>query len=765
MELNRAQSSFEDLHIDSLPKEVKEEFYEILETVPFIHNMVSADRPECSDLPRDENNRAIIDICNPPLLKDMDYFTKSGQHFTETGKFCDYRPSKDENSGFYNWYKTEYERIREGMLRPTDGMWMPGDMYWYLNYNPMMKTVRRAGLNIGDKLLLLPNIWDGVFLRAQYQYQARYGGLYDPLGGHHSVELASRGKSKSYWAAAELSKIFIAGNNDIEKENVRAVIAAYRKEYLIKDGTLNKFTTDCNFISKHTEFPSHKLKSSLQDMDWIMGYHDMREDLDKGTLNEVLGVSTDENIDKLRGKRSAKILLEEAGTFPKLKVMYGVLLPSVQDGNVATGQLQIFGTAGDKASDFEAMKEFMYHPLGYNVYALPNVYDKNPSGKFAFFFGNYLNREGCYDKDGNSDITKALVEILMNRYRTKQETDDPNVIMKIIAEEPITPKEAVMRTADAFFPRQQLINRLEDLRSDPHSLDNVLVGILKMGADGKISFVPTFDEPIRKYPLNGNKYRGACEFFQMPEYDSSGKVFSDRYIAGLDPVDNDVSNSQSLASIFILDSWTDKIVFEYTGRGDLAVEYYEICRLSLLFYNARGNYENNIKGLYGHFEKMNCLYLLTDTLDFLRDKQNVNVSSTNNVTKGTRATTPVNSYADRLTRSWLLAPEVISIKDENNNMVETTVNHISTLQNMAFIQELIAFTPAINVDRVRAFGMLMLLREDRIIVNGGNMKGQSTPDKDYLGNDPFFERNYGIPVGLSKFVSDNKLSDNTVDSE
>jgi hypothetical protein len=64
-----------------------------------------------------------------------------------------------------------------------------------------------------------------------------------------------------------------------------------------------------------------------------------------------------------------------------------------------------------------------------------------------------------------------------------------------------------------------------------------------------------------------------------------------------DPYDNDVADTMSLGSFFILDLWTDKIVMEYTGRPMYADDYYEICRLGCLFYHATLLYEQNKKGL------------------------------------------------------------------------------------------------------------------------------------------------------------------------
>ena len=41
-----------------------------------------------------------------------------------------------------------------------------------------------------------------------------------------------------------------------------------------------------------------------------------------------------------------------------------------------------------------------------------------------------MNRADCYDEDGNSDVNKALVEILLDRYKVKYNSTDINAITK-----------------------------------------------------------------------------------------------------------------------------------------------------------------------------------------------------------------------------------------------------------------------------------------------------------------------------------------------
>ena len=72
-------------------------------------------------------------------------------------------------------------------------------------------------------------------------------------------------------------------------------------------------------------------------MSWTMGYIDLDTGTRKGTLNEVLGISSKDDESKLRGKRGVLIALEEWGSFPNLLGLYGTLRPSVEEGDAVFG--------------------------------------------------------------------------------------------------------------------------------------------------------------------------------------------------------------------------------------------------------------------------------------------------------------------------------------------------------------------------------------------------------------------------------------------
>ena len=753
--MNKYQTELTEELVNSLPQEVQDQLFDIINNVEFVKRLISPAREYAKDRPRDGKGRIIVDLVNPHILENMDYFRPSAIHYEKYGTFTNLRPNANPNSEYGKWIREERRRIWDGYVRESDGEWVTGYLYWFLNYSPMMlskireykdKDGKKRKSKRADRVESLPECWEGIYWRFHCLDQASNGGLYNNFeGGQHMAELASRGKGKSYSLASILNHIFVVGENKDAHEKVKGIVTAYQKEYLTKDGVLNKFVDMANFCATNTQFPRKRLKNSLQEMTWIMGYKDVELDIERGTQNTVLGVSSKDDESKLRGKRAAKILIEEFGTFPRLVDLYNVLLPSVQDGDIIFGQIYMLGTAGDNESDFAGAQEIMYNPRGYNMYALPNVFDKYNQGKpyFVFFFPGYVNRKGCYNEDGVSDIIKALIEILMNRYRVKYNSTDPNTIIKTIAEVPITPAEAIVKTGVNMFPVADLTERIGQLDSNPTEYNDVYVGDLVFGKDGQVEYKPTSAQPIRDFPHKDNKIEGAIEIFQMPEIDkNTDKPYNDRYILGADPYDDDESNTMSLGSIFVLDLWTDRIVAEYTGRPSFADDYYEICRKLCLFYNGRLNYEYNKKGLFSHFSTRNSLYLLTDVLDFLKEKQMMK-DGIGNKSKGTNASPAINAYARSRLRSWLLSPVPV-IQTIDGESKEVMVPRLFTVRNRALLKELINYNSEGNFDRISAMGMLMLLREDKMIKYQGNVgrDRQENAENSYDGEDPFFKRNY-----------------------
>lgn len=742
LEMNKYQTVLTEELMNSLPQEVQEQLLEILGSVEFVKRLISPDRPYYKDLPRDEKGRAIVDVTNPPIMTDANYFRKAAIHYMEHGCYTFLKPNSNPNSEYRKFWDEERRRCWEGYVRESDGAWVSGYHYWLLNYQPMLVNVVEKGKKKAIRKESFPFFFEGIDWRFHYLYQAREK-------GHHGIELAKRGCGKSYSLSAIMGHNLILGESEESRRRVITVLTAYQKEYLKddKDGTLSKFKPAINFSFANTPFPHLMLKNSPNEMSWQMGYKD-EYGIEKGSLNQVMAVSAKDDSGKLRGKRGW-ILYEEMGNFKDLLSLYDVTRKSVEDGDYTFACQYLVGTASEKESDFTSAKTLLYNPEGYNIYALDNVYDKPKQGKstFGYFFPAYINRAGCYNEDGVSDVVKALIEILLARYKAKYSAD-PQSVLRVIAEDPITPAEAIIKVKAAYFPITSLTERLSQIDQDVHAFDDVYVGKLVQGKE-EVEFILTDDVPIRKYGVE-NDTPGAVEIFEMPQKDRSGKVPNTRYIIGHDPVDNDQAESSSLSSTFVLDLWTDKIVAEYTGRQAFADDNFEIVRLLCLFYNATCLYESNKKGIFAYFKKMNCTHLLADTPEYLRDKQLIKYSNFGSNQKGVNATAAINMYANNLIRDWLMKPVTFTVQNDTESSEITTYN-LFNLRNRALLEELIAFNPEINVDRIRALGMVMLYREEKMILYQGNpSKDQGSIPKDYLGNDKFFTLNYRDSNKFSK---------------
>lgn len=1093
IELNNKQTPIEELE---MPKDIKEKFDNYFFNVPFIKSLVDPNRKRAKDLPRDEDGKIIVDLEHPHILENMDYFRKAAITYEKTGKYTELKPNKNPNSEYYKWVKEEIRRCHEGLIRPSDGEWIPGLLYFYWNYSEMQMPVK---VQMGKKktkstlrMYKMPQVWDGTYWWYHYKHQAREEGLhccmlssrgrgkahpysefvYTPKGlkqwkdisigdslfgddgnitqvtnipfdnvcdiyeielangekvkcsdGHlwkvrshclrkevvidtlelldrykrvrkisqknpygrefdctilnhngvnypykqtkidpytfglllgdgcfrlpttdskaaftasdedwkfyeklipynfkkyktkyayniiipnfgnilkeyglfyktsdekfipdeykfNSIEvrlavlkglldsdgtvkkegsfeialtskrliedirfiLASLGISyskvsvkhtfyykngvkrvckdayrmrifsnislvnlprkqeifnnrhltntllsriegvkiinikhigkeqakcvtvdntshcylinnfikthNSFNAASDLTKIFKLGETKYNNRGCTCYITASDKKFLVAgDQTLDKFQHNIDFISQKTEWPGREmLTNRLQDMLWIAGYKDL--DLgNKGTGNAVVGISSNNDVQKLRGTRAVMYILEEGGTFGNLDKVWNNTLPSVEQGQGderdVFGQIIMFGTAGDKDSDFASMGKMMYHPEGYHIKALNNIYDLEGKGarKFSYFFPAYLNNAGCYDKDGNSDVTKALYQILKDRDNIKRKSGDVNAVVKRTAEYPIVPQEAIMRVGDNRFPIAEINERITQLEDNEHEWDDTLVGTLEQKPDGSVAFKPTSANVIYDYPLKDNKSEGALQIFKLPENDTNGRAQSDRYVIGHDPVNQDDAESLSLSSTFVIDMYTNSIVAEYTGRKQYQDDSFELLRLLGIFYNAQILYESNNKMCYAYFSKMNCTYMLADTPEYLRERDIVKNTGFGNSAKGISATAMMNKHEDDLIEQWLLAPKVIYEKTPDGEEIAVTIHNVKTVRNLALLKELSAYGPDINTDRVRALGVTLVLKNSYDVKYGGDIQSQNNSDEYDVFEDVFFKRN------------------------
>lgn len=218
--MNEYQTPLTDELLGSLPEEVKEELLETMNSVPLIKRLISPAREYAKDRPRDEHGRIIVDLANPHILEDMDYFRQPALHFMKHGCYTFLRPNSNPNSEYRKHWDEEMRRCREGYVRESDGEWVTGFLYWFLNYCPMMVNKVIPGTRKAVRIESFPFFFEGIYWRFHYLHQAREA-------GKHAIELAKRGCAKSYSLASIMSHNLILGESAEVKRRVITVLTAY----------------------------------------------------------------------------------------------------------------------------------------------------------------------------------------------------------------------------------------------------------------------------------------------------------------------------------------------------------------------------------------------------------------------------------------------------------------------------------------------------------------------------------------------------------
>jgi hypothetical protein len=665
--------------------------------------------------------KKVIDISSIDVLEDMEYFRPAAAHYETFGCYTKITPNPHPNSEYVKYWREEARRCLHGYVRESDGEWIPGYYYFYLNYSPIWLTVDRQDSNTNskkkqaDRLYKFPRFWDGDYIFFHYVEQAENN-------GQHGACLKTRGRGYSFKGGSMLARNYyiIPGS--------KSYAIAEEKEYLTRDGLLTKAWDVLDWVDSNTPWRKEREYANTP-MQKKASYKDTETGAESGTKSEIMGISLKNDPDKAIGKRGKLILWEESGKNRYLKEAWQKARPSLEQGNSVFGFMLAFGTGGTVGANFEGLESLFYEPDAYNIYPTKNIWDEGRLGsKCGLFVPEYLNREGCYDVNGNSDKVKALREVEEERNNIRRTSNDPQTILLEKSQRPCTPQEAILRTEGTIFPVEDLKAHLAEVETNPikYTEPNWKTNLI-MSSSGEVEWKYSNDDPIRIYPLKDTKnVKGCIEIFEQPVKNSDGVIPFGIYIAGTDPYDDD-GIIGSLGSTFVMNTLTNRIVAEYTGRPNTAEEYYENVWRLLKYYNAVNNYENNKKGLFSYFDKKNSLYLLADTPKILADMEIARIQTIGNKSKGTNTNKETNFWGRQLIKSWLV---------DQAYGKEDGVSNLHTIKTPALLRELIAWNPEGNFDRISALGMLLILREDRI-------KIKTNFEKSYKPKalDPFFVRN------------------------
>ena len=741
---NRYQTNITEELKDSVSREVWDNLLDFIESVEFVKKLVAPDRPTVESMPKDENGYVIVDISNPHILTDMDFFIVDRVHFDKYGYYNAARKSFDPNSEYRRYWDEQKRRSLDGYENPDTGEWISGYNYFYWNFGRIYLTIehaereeakkglvsrqgkRRASRKIkgnkgggkrADRIEAFPDIWEIDYFYFHYLEDAEENGEYASL-------LKCRGMGASFKGAGLLNRNYflIQGSN--------SYAFAYADGYLTEDGLLTKTWDMESFIQKHTAYKKNKLKNSIDHR--RSGYYNKETESEDGFRSEIMGVNT-KNANSARGKRGKIVIHEEAGSHKHLTKSWSITDKSLDDKGNVFGMQLAQGTGGDDNSDFIGLTRLHFTPRGYNVHAIPNVFDKGTKDNYSgFFMGEYMNRPNSYNSDGVTDIIGNLLIIFKNREILEKEIDDPNVLEQKKAEGAITPLEAIVTMEESVFPKTAAKARTAEVTSN-------LTDIAKKHKYGwlsrkgeQVTYVPDPNRfPLREYPYLGKQAsRGAMQIFRSPNVHSDGTIPKHRYIIGVDTLEDD-EGVGSLFSFHVMDLWLDIIVATYTGRSVIVDDDYELVLSAAILYGATINYENNLKGLYAHFKNHNALKYLADTPQIVIDKgYQKKAGYVGNKSKGTRAIKGVNAWGRRLQATWMRSPN-------DGYDPENIVSGMDTIEDLGYLREISMYAPVGNYDRISAGNMLFIYREELMKLTKSTKFTNLAVNNGYT-NDDFF---------------------------
>lgn len=419
------------------------------------------------------------------------------------------------------------------------------------------------------------------------------------------------------------------------------------------------------------------------------------------------GVYTTENPEAAAGTRPGVIVTEEVGLLSNLLTVHASNeATQMSDGTSKFGTSIYIGTGGN-VEKIQESEIIFRDPESYNFLGFDDEWEG--SGRIGWFVPAYY-MDGTYKDDNGNTMMEPAIKNYEKRRVEKKKARSSAAIDGEMMNYPLKPSEMFLNAKGNMFPISDLKEVESTIKTKKHEYENRhWYGELVLATNGSVKWKNTSPAKlVREWPIKDNKNKpGVIEIFEMPKRDEDG-ITQDRYIAGTDTYDDDESSTNSLGSIFVMDTYTDRLVAEFTGRRSTE-EFYEITRRLCMFYRAMNNYEQNKKGLFWHYKKMNSLHYLSETPESLRDVANVTISKVGNKKYGTTATPQVNAYGLRLVLKYLTT-------EAYGEDVEDGMQNMHKLRSLGAVKELISWNPDGNYDRVSALGMLMILKEDRYAI-------------------------------------------------
>lgn len=432
-------------------------------------------------------------------ILNSEKFRQAAIRFQGSGFYCSAPVGSSE---YLKYWENEQDRCLNGFVS-DDGDFISGYNYFYLNYCPILRIVQTEYLDkFGETKLKREKVrefpdfydYDYYFFNAVQEAQDR---------GKHLAVLKSRRKGYSFKLGSMMCR------NYYHIPSSKSFAFAAENEFLVKDGIITKAWEFMDFIDEFTAWGKkrQKVDTKMHRRASVVTTDEMGNKIEVGYKSEIIGVTTKNDVNKIRGKSGQLIVIEEGGKFPNLLELWQIARPSVEQDGIAHGMLIAFGTGGSDGDDFTGLRELFYYPEGYNCLPIDNIWDEGGHGsKCGFFIPQFTNLDvrdengvrQYMDEDGNTYTNKAREYVLSLRDDVIKNSTDARSIDRYIAEQPCLDGDTMISTEDG----------ISIIKNNPKAWRSGIKDIYRIEMEDGAELSLTMNHKL----FDGHKYRELSEF-------------------------------------------------------------------------------------------------------------------------------------------------------------------------------------------------------------------------------------------------------------
>lgn len=218
------------------------------------------------------------------------------------------------------------------------------------------------------------------------------------------------------------------------------------------------------------------------------------------------------------------------------------------------------------------------------------------------------------------------------------------------------------------------------------------------------------DKQLADYPFQGGNIDSPVVIYEDPP--EEGGVFDYTYVSSLDPYKSDKADTDSVGSFYVLkryvkinDPFAYCIVASYASRPPASDDFCRNCEILQEAYGAKCLMENADRMYEFYLTRRNKQLMLLEDGERLAGKI-IRAGARQNNKLGLAPTVPNQRMLFNTVIQYCWEDVVVGYDDDGN---EITQKGIYRIPDIELLDEIIAFGPGANTDRIIAFGHALLL--------------------------------------------------------